>query len=74
MLHLKNDNLRDFPGGPMVNLPSNAGNMDAIPGQGTKIPYAVGQLSLHATTREAQGPCLQSLSTLEPLLHNKRSP
>ena len=28
---------RDFPGGPVVkNLPSNAGNMGSIPGQGTK--------------------------------------
>ena len=38
-------------GGPVVkNLPSNAG--DAILGQGTKIPHAMGQLSLCITTRE----------------------
>ena len=43
----------DFPGGPVVkNLPSNAGDAGSIPGWGTKIPYAVGQLSLRATTRE----------------------
>ena len=44
----------DFPGGPVVkNLPSNAGDLGSIPGQGTKIPNAVRQLSPHSTTREA---------------------
>ena len=44
---------RDFPGGPVVeNLPSNAGKMGLIPGLGTKIPPAVGQLSADTTTRE----------------------
>ena len=44
---------RDFPGGPVVeNLPSNAGDVGSIPGQGTKIPYASGQLNPSATTRE----------------------
>ena len=34
---------RDFPSGPVVkNLPSNAGDVDLIPGQGTKIPHATG--------------------------------
>ena len=43
----------DFPGGPVVkNLPSNAEDVGSIPGRGTKIPHAVGQLSLHATTTE----------------------
>ena len=38
---------RDFPGGPVVkNPPSNAGNEDSIPGQGMKIPLAMGQLNL----------------------------
>ena len=37
---------RDFPGGPVVkNLPSNAGDTGSIPGQGTKIPHAMGQIS-----------------------------
>ena len=45
--------LRDFPGGPVVkNLPSNAGDAGLIPGQGTKIPRATGQLSPCATTTE----------------------
>ena len=30
----------DFPVGPMVKtLPSNAGGVGSIPGQGAKIPY-----------------------------------
>ena len=44
---------RDFPGGPVIkNPPSNAGDMGSIPGRGTKIPHAAGQLSLRATTTE----------------------
>ena len=34
------------------NLPANAGDTGSIPGQGTKIPHAIGQLSLHTTTTE----------------------
>ena len=38
----------DFLGGPMVkNPPSYAGDPASIPGQGTKTPHAVGQLSPH---------------------------
>ena len=45
--------LRDFPGGPVVkNPPYNAGDVDSIPGQRTKIPHAAGQLSPWATTTE----------------------
>ena len=33
-------------------LPSNAGDAGSIPGRGTKIPHAAGQLSLCATTAE----------------------
>ena len=44
---------KDFPGGPVVkNLPSNAGHSGLILGQQTKIPHALGQLSLSATTTE----------------------
>ena len=36
----------DFPSGPVVkNLPSSGGNTGLIPGQGTKLPHAMGQLS-----------------------------
>ena len=46
---------RDFPGGPVVkNLPSNAGDAGLIPGQGTKIPHAMGQVSLHDATTEPE--------------------
>ena len=34
------------------NLPSNAGDAGSIPGQGTKSPHAVQQLSPCATTTE----------------------
>ena len=48
----------DFPGGPVVkNLPPNAGDRGLIPGRGTKIPHAAGQLSLRS-------------STIEPVRHN----
>ena len=43
----------DFPGGPVVkNPPSNAGDAGLIPGRGTRIPHASGQLSPQATTTE----------------------
>ena len=46
-------NSGDFPGGPVVkNPPSSAGNVGSIPGRGTKIPHAVGQLSPYAATTE----------------------
>ena len=34
------------------NPPANAGDVGSIPGWGTKIPHAVEQLSLRATTTE----------------------
>ena len=43
----------DFPGGPVVkNPPYNAGDAGLIPGLGTKILHAAGQLSPCATTTE----------------------
>ena len=49
---------RDFTGGLVVkNLLCNAGGVGSITGQGTKIPRALEQLSLWATTTE-------------PVLHN----
>ena len=47
------------------NLPTDAGNTGSIPGQGTKIPHAAGQLTLRAISTEP---------AREPVLHNKRSP
>ena len=73
---------RDFPGGPVVkNLPSSAGDVDSIPGQGTKIPHATGQLSPRATSTEltclserARVPQLQSPRALEPMCLGARVP
>ena len=46
--------IRDFPGGPVVkNLPYDAGDVGLTSGQGTKIPHAAEQLSLHAQTTES---------------------
>ena len=43
----------DFPGGPVVkNLPPNSGDMGLVPGWGTKIPHAAGQLNPRITIRE----------------------
>ena len=42
---------RDFPGRPVIrNLPSNAGDLGSIPGQGTKIPHA-SRPGPHSTTK-----------------------
>ena len=70
----------DFPGGPVVkNPPSNAGDMGSVPGRGTNIPHAAGQLSpfatlpsLHASMREPACCKLQSPRALEPACHNWR--
>ena len=40
------DTQGDFPGGPVVkNPPCNEGDMGSVPGQGTKIPHDVEQVS-----------------------------
>ena len=58
----------DFPGGPMVkNLPCNAGDMGWIPGQGTKIPHTVEQLSLSVTTTEPEWRNYWRPCALEPI-------
>ena len=44
---------KDFPGRPVVkNPPYDAEDAGLIPGKGTKIPHATGQLSPRATTTE----------------------
>ena len=66
----KQQQLRDFPGGPVVkNLPSDAGDTGLIPGRGTKIPHATGQLSPRATTREEKTRMPQ-LEREKPTRHN----
>ena len=64
--------LRDFPGGPVVkNLPSNGEDVGLIPGWGTKIPHASGQLSWHAATAESRHSRASALQQEKPLYHNK---
>ena len=44
---------RDVPGGSAVkNLPCNAGDEGSTPGQETKVPHGMGQLSPSATMTE----------------------
>ena len=65
--------MREFPSNPVVKSPpSNAGVTGSIPGRGTKIPHAVGQLS-NATTEPAHSRAQVSLrvTTREPSCHNK---
>ena len=50
-LHQILNHPRDFHGGPVVkNPPSNARDTSSIPGRGTKIPHAAGQISPCTTT------------------------
>ena len=69
----------DFSGGPVVkNLPSSARDAGSIPGWGTNIPHASGQLSpqllsLRASVREPVCHKLQSLRALDPACHNYRA-
>ena len=56
-LHTGDGNIKwysqDFPGGPVVkNLPADAQDVGLIPGQGTRFPYASGQLRSCATSSE----------------------
>ena len=69
----------DFPGGPVVkNLSCNAGHAGSIPGWGTNIPHAAGQLSPAPQLQSLRAPQLESptcrkLQTpraLEPTRHN----
>ena len=51
--------MRDFPDGPVVkNPPSNARDLGSVPGWGTKILHAAGQLSPNITTIESRSPQL----------------
>ena len=49
------------------NPPSNAGDAGLIPGRGTKIPHAMGQLSPHAATTELTRASIREEKTLTPL-------
>ena len=59
------------------NLPFNAGNSSSVPGPGTKIPPAAGQLSPGTATVEflvpqLESPCAAPIApcSLEPSSHN----
>ena len=54
------------------NLPSNAGVVGFIPGQGTKIRHATGQQSPHTATREAHTRQLLNPHALELMSCSKR--
>ena len=54
------------------NPPSDAGDMSLIPGQGTEIPHAAGQLSLCTATTEEVGLQIQRPCALEPGCHHER--
>ena len=55
MAVFKKSTNRASPGGAVVkNLPANAGDAGSSPGQGTKIPHAMEQLSPCATTTEPE--------------------
>ena len=61
---------RDFPAGPVVkNPPSNAGHVGSIPGQGTKIPHATGQLSPHTATKKI--PHAATKTPMQPKVNKK---
>ena len=63
---------RDFPSGPLVkDLPSSAGDMGSIPGRGTKIPHAAGQLSPRATSTELA--CLNKRACVPQTTESMRS-
>ena len=52
-VNYRSSNQRNFPGGSVVkNALSNAEHKASIPGRGTKIPHAAGQLSLGTTSTE----------------------
>ena len=52
----------DFPGGPVVkNSPASAEDTGSIPGPGTKLLHATGQVRLYATTTEPMCPRARAL-------------
>ena len=56
----------DFPGGSEVNnLTANAGDEGSIPGQGTNIPHAEGQLRWCATAGEEPTCCNKEPTSVE---------
>ena len=75
MWNLKYDT-RDFPAGPVVkNPPSNAGDVGSIPGQGTKIPHALGSYIFSLCTATIESTCHNKdpvLCNQDPMQPNKQ--
>ena len=67
--------MRDFLCGPVVkDPPANAGDMGSIPGQGTKLPHTIGQLSPHSSKYRAHTLWSPHATTREkPKRHKGRS-
>ena len=66
---------RDTSGGPVVkNLPSNAGDVSSIPGQGTRIICAAGQLRPRVTIIEPMHSSVHAPQQEKPVCHKQRSP
>ena len=64
--------IRDSTGGPVVkNLPSNAGDVGSIPGQGIKTPHGKGQLGPQATTTNTKP---THFGALDPQLERRVRP
>ena len=62
----------DFPGGPVVKNPTlSMRDAGSIPGQGTKIPHAMEETSLSATTTE---PACLNTEQLENLCTSTKDP
>ena len=68
---INREELEGLPGSPVVKTPLlNTGDKGSIPGQGTKIPHAEGQLSPHATSREKPECQNSPAATKDPTCHN----
>ena len=66
---------RDTSGGPVVkNLPSSAGDVSSIPGQGTRIICAAGQLRPRVTTIEPTHSSVHAPQQEKRVCHKQRSP
>ena len=64
--------MRDFLRGPVVTDPPEiAGDMGSIPGQGSKVPHTVGQLSPHCSKYRAHTLWRPRTTTREKPEHHK---
>ena len=64
---------QDLPSGPRVKNPPFNADVGLIPGRGTKIPHASGQLGLQAATTEPIRSRACGTTASEGARHNERS-